>query len=85
MIDPQIISKIRKVALKFDLQFIYLFGSKATGKDTKLSDIDIAVFLKNPKTTNLKNLTLNLIFDFSKAFHTDTIDLIILNTLQINK
>lgn len=74
---------IKKIALKYDLQLIYLFGSKATGRDTKVSDIDIAVLLNNREAYNLKNLILDLIFDFSRVFCSDKIDLVILNKASL--
>jgi len=80
MFEPTL---IKKIALKYDLQLIYLFGSKATGRDSKVSDIDIAVLLNNRKAYNLKNLILDLIFDFSKVFCSDKIDLVILNKASL--
>ncbi len=80
MIEPTL---IKKIALKYDLQLIYLFGSKATGRDTSVSDIDIAVLLNNRKVYNLKNLILDLIFDFSRVFCSDKIDLVILNKASL--
>ena len=80
MIEPIL---IKKIALKYDLQLIYLFGSKATGRDTKVSDIDIAVLLNDREAYNLKNLILDLIFDFSRVFCSDKIDLVILNKASL--
>jgi predicted nucleotidyltransferase len=80
MIEPTL---IKKIALKYDLQLIYLFGSKATGRDTKVSDIDIAVLLNDREAHNLKNLILDLIFDFSRVFCSDKIDLVILNKTSL--
>lgn len=80
MIEPTL---IKKIALKYDLQLIYLFGSKATGRDTKVSDIDIAVLLNDREAYNLKNLILDLIFDFSRVFCSDKIDLVILNKASL--
>ncbi len=80
MIEPTL---IKKIALKYDLQLIFLFGSKATGRDTNVSDIDIAVLVNNREAYNLKNLILDLIFDFSKVFCSDKIDLVILNKASL--
>ena len=38
---------LKKVADKFSIDFIILFGSKITGKGRKESDLDIAVKFKN--------------------------------------
>jgi predicted nucleotidyltransferase len=80
MIDPRL---IKEIALKHDLQLIYLFGSRATSRETKLSDIDIAVLLNNRKVYKLKDLMLSLIFDFSRVFSSDKIDLVILNKASL--
>jgi len=80
MFEPTL---IKKIALKYNLQLIYLFGSKATGRDTNVSDIDIAVLLNNYEAYNLKNLILDLIFNFSKVFCSDKIDLVILNKASL--
>jgi len=80
MIEPIL---IKNIALKYRLELIYLFGSKATGRYSKLSDIDIAVLLNNGEDFNLKNLLLDLIFEFSKLFRSDKIDLVILNKASL--
>jgi hypothetical protein len=80
MIEPTL---IKETALKYDLQLIYLFGSKATGQDTKMSDFDIAVLISEAKGHNLKKLILDLIFEFSQIFHSDKIDLVILNNASL--
>ena len=48
-----------------------------------MSDIDIAVLLNNPEAYNLKNLILDLIFDFSRVFCSDKIDLVILSKASL--
>ncbi|MCJ7636893.1 MAG: nucleotidyltransferase domain-containing protein [Nitrososphaeraceae archaeon] len=70
---------IIRIAERYRLTLIYLFGSKARGRDTELSDIDIAILLENEKKFNLRETILNLIFEFAQAFHSDKIDLLILN------
>ena len=73
----------KETALKYELQLIYLFGSRATGRDTKVSDFDIAVLINKAKAYNLKKLILDLIFEFSKIIHSDKIDLVILNKASL--
>ena len=70
---------IIRIAKRYRLSLIYLFGSKVRGRDTILSDIDIAILLKNEKEINFKKLILDLIFEFSYVFNSDKIDLLILN------
>ncbi len=38
---------IIKLCKKYDIKFMYLFGSSATGKITKSSDIDILIAFKD--------------------------------------
>ncbi|HUX99776.1 MAG TPA: nucleotidyltransferase domain-containing protein [Candidatus Deferrimicrobium sp.] len=71
--------EIAQIAQLNHLPLIYLFGSKAQGKDSKFSDIDIAVLLEKNEDLNLRKLILNLIYEFSQIFHSDKIDLLILN------
>ena len=57
--------------------FAYLFGSRARGKATALSDIDIALFLEETAISPDRKLELiELLMDVLK---TDEIDLVILN------
>ena len=58
----------------------YLFGSYATGKTTKLSDIDIAVFLDSEvEKSSYFDIKLDLLADLSSSLGTDNVDLVILN------
>lgn len=70
---------IIRIAKQYRISLIYLFGSKARGRETSLSDIDIAVLLENDRDLNLKKIILDLIFEFSNVFHSDKIDLLLLN------
>ena len=75
---------IIRIAKRYRLSLIYLFGSKARGRDTLLSDTDIAILLENDKEINLRKLILDLIFEFSYAFNSDKIDLLILNNAGLD-
>jgi len=77
-------NEIVRIAKRYRLSLIYLFGSRANGRATKLSDIDIAILLGNERKINLRKLILNLIFDLSQVFHSDRIDLLILNKAGLN-
>ena len=57
--------------------FAYLFGSVATGKADTLSDIDIAVFVANPKNFSFDD-KLKLHSRCCRALKQDNIDLIVL-------
>lgn len=77
------LEKIKEIALKYNLDLIYLFGSKVINKDSELSDLDIAVLLKKRINYNLEELILNLIFEFTRLFGFDNIDLLILNNARL--
>jgi predicted nucleotidyltransferase len=61
--------------------FAYLFGSLAKGNPTPLSDVDIAVFLK--EGVNVANNKLELLGGLIDILQTDEIDLVILNSAQL--
>ena len=62
--------------------FAYLFGGLAEGKVSPLSDIDIAVFLK--QTHNVVEYKLGLFERLADSLGTSEIDLVILNTAPIS-
>jgi predicted nucleotidyltransferase len=65
---------------KKEVKFVYLFGSHAGNKATRLSDIDIALYLDEKLNSNERfEFRLKLISEVSTVIKTDKIDLIILN------
>ena len=62
--------------LNNDILFAYLFGSYAKNNFTQISDVDIAIYLKNDTDIFDKKLRIHL--DLSKLLNKE-IDLIILN------
>jgi len=65
-----------------EIKFAYLFGSLAKGKNNKLSDIDIAVFVDKKLIYEKKHsygYKASLITDLMSELNTDKIDLVILN------
>jgi uncharacterized protein len=60
-----------------DILFGYLFGSFGRGKPLPLSDVDIAVFLKEP--TDLQEKKMEILGALIDLLRTDEIDLVILN------
>jgi len=69
-------------AKRDDIIFAYLFGSYAKEKQTHLSDIDIAVYIREKKGISDKKL--KILMDLSKLLKTDDIDLVILNEAPIS-
>jgi|SRR3972149_6892571 len=62
--------------------FAYLFGGLVKGKVTPLSDIDIAVYLKD--MDNIAEQKLLLFDELTDALGTNELDLVILNTAPIS-
>jgi uncharacterized protein len=60
--------------------FAYLFGGLARDRSKPLSDVDIALYLKDSKKLNF----LSLYLEISKTLGTDEIDLIVLNTAPVS-
>jgi len=74
---PLLVEKLRPDR---DLVALYLFGSYAKGKQTSVSDIDLAVLLDRvfPPGRYFEK-KLNLLSIITSALRTDEVDLIILN------
>lgn len=60
--------------------FAYLFGGLAKQKPNPLSDVDIAVYVKNAKKLNY----LKLFSEITDILGTDEVDLVILNDASIS-
>lgn len=75
-IEPE----MEKIAKRFDILLIYLYGSYATNSAGKLSDLDIA-FLP-AREFDLDN-TLDLLDDLQDTFEEEAIDLINLNQVPL--
>jgi hypothetical protein len=64
-----------------DILFAYLFGSFGKGKHFPLSDVDIAVYLKEPTVFQEKKMEiLGALIDI---LQTDEIDLVVLNNTSL--
>jgi len=60
-----------------DVLFAYLFGSLSKGRPSPLSDVDVAVFLREG---DLSEKRLEILGHLMKILKTDEVDLVILNT-----
>ena len=66
------------------VKLAYLFGSVAEGKEGKLSDVDLAVFLdESLNKKEILNLQLKLISELTSILKTDRIDLIVMNNAPL--
>ena len=67
------------------VKLAYLFGSVAEGREGKLSDVDIAVFLDESLNKKERfSLQLKLISELTSILKNDRIDLIVMNNAPIS-
>jgi predicted nucleotidyltransferase len=64
-----------------DILFAYLFGSFGRGKQLPLSDVDIAVYLKEPTVIHEKKM--EIVGALIDILQTDEIDLVVLNSAPL--
>jgi len=71
--------KLKPVFETHNVVFAYLFGSYATNEASKVSDIDIAVYVKDVNNESLFDKKLSVHIDTCRVLETDNIDIVILN------
>jgi predicted nucleotidyltransferase len=64
-----------------DVLFSYLFGSYAASKENEMSDIDIAIYLKEADISFYLKKERQLADELISIFETEKVDLIILNVV----
>jgi len=77
-----LLTSLNSVCTKYpDIAFAYLFGSYASGEQTPMSDIDIAIYLKSVSEFNFNKL---LLFhgDCCRALKRNDVDVLVLNTAK---
>lgn len=67
-----------------DIIFAYIFGGVAKGRITPLSDIDIAVYLKDVENIDLWEKKVQILKDLEEELKTEEIDLVVLNEAPIS-
>ncbi len=84
LIPEDIHQKINSLVAIFindsNIVFAYLFGGLLKDKPNPLSDVDVAVYVKNIKKLDY----LELFGNIANVLGTDEIDLVILNTAQLS-
>lgn len=70
------------LALDSNVVFAYLFGGLAKKEPRPLSDVDIAVYVRDTK--NLAECKIRLFDKITNVLETDELDLVILNTAPIS-
>ena len=80
-----IISKLKDILSKKDeIMFAYLFGSLSKGKETELSDVDVAIYINQNKLppSSIFGYKADMISELEKNLDYD-IDLVILNDASL--
>ena len=81
-IQTRIADAVRFLAEDRQVIFAYLFGGLASGRETPLSDVDIAVYLRDASDPAASKLVL---FDgLTRALGTAELDLVILNIAPLS-
>jgi len=82
-------NKLEKKVVEFlskqeRVKLAYLFGSVAEGKEGKLSDVDLAVFLdESLSKKEILNLQLKVISELTSILKTDKVDLTVMNNAPL--
>jgi len=69
---------------KLGVAVVYLFGSKAIGRGTRLSDIDIGVILKNPAFEKDTRAVYQVLYEiFTEIYPNSKLDIVFLQTAPL--
>jgi len=72
----------RRLGARHDVSFAYLFGGLATGRQTPLSDVDLAVFLAGG--ADPVEARLEILGELMLLLGTERIDLVVLNSAPLS-
>jgi predicted nucleotidyltransferase len=70
---------------KLGVAIVYLFGSKATGRASRLSDIDIGIVLKTPASERDPRTLYHMLYQlFSEVYPRSKLDIVFLQTASLS-
>ena len=70
---------------KLGIFIVYLFGSKAIGRESQLSDIDIGVVFKNPPLSIDNRFLYNILYGlFSELYPNSKLDIVFLHNTPLS-
>lgn len=73
--------KMKERLKELGISAVYLFGSKAIGRGTQLSDIDIGVILKNPALEKDTRALYQVLYEiFTEIYPNSKLDIVFLQT-----
>jgi len=64
------------------IKLVYLFGSRARGKEGPLSDYDFAFYLNEKDRSKIFDIKLKLLDEITRALGTDKVDVVVLNLVE---
>jgi predicted nucleotidyltransferase len=76
--------ELKEKLKRLEIFIVYLFGSKAIGRVSKLSDIDIGVVFKNPPLSKDDRSLYNILYElFSELYPNSKLDIVFLQTASL--
>ena len=70
---------------KLGVAIVYLFGSKATGRASRLSDIDIGIVLKTPASGRDTRTLYHMLYQlFSEVYPREKLNIVFLQTASLS-
>jgi predicted nucleotidyltransferase len=70
---------------KLGVAIVYLFGSKATGRTSRLSDIDIGIVLETPASERHSRTLYHMLYQlFSEVYPRSKLDIVFLQTASLS-
>ncbi|MBU0618781.1 nucleotidyltransferase domain-containing protein [Patescibacteria group bacterium] len=85
MLDKARLKKLADYFKNQPVDLVYLFGSQATGKNTKLSDIDIAVLFKDSISKSRRfDLRCRFISDLMGVLKTEKVEVVDLSQAHLS-
>ncbi|MGQ9623566.1 MAG: type VII toxin-antitoxin system MntA family adenylyltransferase antitoxin [Candidatus Caldatribacteriaceae bacterium] len=82
-IPPEILRDLVALFEEYpEIKLVYLFGSRATGKTSPLSDYDFAVYLDTSDVKRMHDIRFELYDRIGRLLKEDNIDIVILNLVE---
>lgn len=76
--------KLKEKLEKLGVYIVYLFGSKAIGEESRLSDIDIGVVFKDPPPVKENRFVYHTLYElFSELYPDSSLDIVFLQNAPL--
>ncbi|MBI5193690.1 MAG: nucleotidyltransferase domain-containing protein [Nitrospirae bacterium] len=78
--DEHQVTELRAIFKNYpEVKLVYVFGSRAAGKEGPLSDYDFAVYIADDNRIRNFNIKFSLMDKISRLLRNDNVDVVILN------